>query len=113
MEHPYLPVAQSVFLAKGSGFVHNRRTVIPVERFLAGPLVDQEQTFRVVGREEIIVAEATLDGADPVGDATLFHLFHIFAGAPVLSGIPDVDGQLLCVALHDGQAQKGDKKAKE
>ena len=84
--------------------------MIPVQGFLVRPFIDQEQVFGSVCRIEIIVADAALDGADLRGDAAAFHLFHVFAGVPVFSGITDVDGYLRIAMIGNQSEQSADNQ---
>ena len=71
--------------------------MVAVQSFLIGPFVNQKETVRIIGRKEIFIADATFHGADAVSNTTLFHFFIVLPGTSVLTGIADIDSDLLGV----------------
>src|SRR5699024_8669425 len=82
---------QVVLVPPGGDLPHHGGGVVDVQRFLAGPAVDQKDRLRVVHGEKVFVAEVAGFGPDTGHRAAGDHLLGKAPGAAVLSGVKDMD----------------------
>ena len=90
---------QVVLLPERRNGAHHGGRMVPVDRLLVFPGVDQKDRLRVISRKVVFIAEISVFPADGIRGSAFFHFFGKLPGIAVFAPIKQVDGdhrRLLC-----------------
>ena len=83
---------QVVLFPQGCDLRHHGRGVVRVEGGLIPPLVDEQNSFRIIHREKIFIAQIAFLGPNCRRDPAAGHFLSEGSGAAVRAGIVEIDG---------------------